>query len=68
MSLLALLDRDLDYLDNEEDYHDDDEREEVEAGIWDKYLLVIVIKEFLLHPFVLVLLRDPILLKMHLDL
>ncbi len=67
MSLLAVIGRDFHYLENKEDYHDDDEEVEVEAGVRDQYLLVIVFQEFLLHPLVLVLLRDPILFKMHLD-
>ena len=66
--LLAIIGRDLDHLENKEDYHDDYEEVEVEAGVRDKHLLVVVFQEFLFHPLILVLLRDLELFKMHLDL
>jgi hypothetical protein len=66
--LLAVVGGDLDHLEDKEDYHDDDEEVEVEAGVRDKHLFVVVFQELPFHPLIFVLLRDPILFKMHLDL
>ena len=59
MCLLAVVGGDLDHLEDKEDYHDDDEEVEVEAGVRDKHLFVIVFQKFPFHPLILVLLRDP---------
>ena len=68
MILLALVRRDLYYLEDKEDYHDDDEEVEVEAGVRDKHLLMVMFEELLFHPDILVLLRYRILLNMNFDL
>ena len=68
MILLALVGWDLYYLEDKEDYYDDHEEVEVEAGVRDKHLLVVMFEELLFHPVILVLLRDRILLNMHFDL
>lgn len=68
MILLALVGRHLYYLENKEDYHDDNDEVEVEAGVRGKHLLVVVFQKLLFHPVIPVLLRYRALLKIHFDL